>query len=124
MIFHILDIKNGIYPKDSVCHITFACSRYIIDVACHKIPSVGDWYVGKALCLALGKKGIFVTVVDFSEKGAEVASLVKKENAEFHSNLEFPAAMFIKCDVTNTSKEIISVSDIFCLSASLTEFYI
>ncbi|KAG2703584.1 hypothetical protein I3760_06G145500 [Carya illinoinensis] len=58
--------------------------------------------IGKALCLALGKNGIFVTVVDFSEKGAEVASLVEKENAKFHSNLEFPAAMFLKCDVTNT----------------------
>lgn len=100
-----MDTKNGIYPKDAACHITCACSRYIIDVACHKIcSSRGNWYVGKALCLALGKNGIFVTVVDFSEKGAEVASLVEKENAKFHSNLEFPAAMFLKCDVTNTSK--------------------
>ncbi|KAJ4962191.1 hypothetical protein NE237_022130 [Protea cynaroides] len=59
--------------------------------------------IGKALCLALGKKGIFVTVVDLSEeKGKEVASLVEKENAKFHSKLEFPSSIFIKCDVTNT----------------------
>ncbi|XP_062022887.1 uncharacterized protein LOC133739170 [Rosa rugosa] len=59
--------------------------------------------IGKALCLALGAKGVFVTVVDFSEeRGKEVASLVQKENAKFHSNLKFPSAIFIKCDVTNT----------------------
>lgn len=59
--------------------------------------------IGKALSLALGKKGIFVTVVDFSEeRGREVASLVEKESAKFHSKLEFPSAMFIKCDVSNT----------------------
>ncbi|XP_044508659.1 prostaglandin reductase-3 [Mangifera indica] len=59
--------------------------------------------IGKALSLALGGKGIFVTIVDFSEdKGKEVASLVEKENAKFHSNLGFPSAIFIRCDVTNT----------------------
>ncbi|XP_043714536.1 uncharacterized protein LOC122662897 [Telopea speciosissima] len=59
--------------------------------------------IGKALCLALGKKGIFVTVVDlFEEKGKEVVSLVEKENAKFHSKLEFPSSIFIRCDVTNT----------------------
>ncbi|XP_010269209.1 PREDICTED: probable quinone oxidoreductase [Nelumbo nucifera] len=59
--------------------------------------------IGKALCLALGKEGIFVTVADLSEeKGKEVASLVAKENAKFHPKLEFPSAMFIRCDVTNT----------------------
>jgi NAD(P)-dependent dehydrogenase (short-subunit alcohol dehydrogenase family) len=62
-------------------------------------------YVGKALCLALGAKGIFVTVVDFSEEnGREVASQVEKENAKFHPKLEFPSALFIKCDVTSSSK--------------------
>lgn len=61
--------------------------------------------IGKALCLALAEKGIFVTVVDFSEeRGKEVAALVEKENAKFHSMLKFPSAMFIKCDVTNTSE--------------------
>ncbi|KAK9286832.1 hypothetical protein L1049_015237 [Liquidambar formosana] len=59
--------------------------------------------IGKALSLALGEKGIFVTVVDFSEeKGKEVASLVGKENAKFHPKLEFPSATFIKCDVSNS----------------------
>ncbi|KAF9675918.1 hypothetical protein SADUNF_Sadunf09G0083700 [Salix dunnii] len=59
--------------------------------------------IGKALSLALGEKGIFVTVIDFSEeKGKEVASLVEKENAKFHSNLGFPAALFIRCDVSKS----------------------
>ncbi|GMJ05602.1 hypothetical protein like AT1G49670 [Hibiscus trionum] len=58
--------------------------------------------IGKALALALAGKGIFVTVVDFSEeKGKEVASLVEKENSRFHENLKFPSAIFVKCDVTN-----------------------
>lgn len=64
---------------------------------------VGSFCVGKALSLALATKGIFVTVVDFSEeKGKEVASIVQKENAKFHSNLGFPSAVFVKCDVSNT----------------------
>ncbi|KAL6211669.1 hypothetical protein ACLB2K_016892 [Fragaria x ananassa] len=59
--------------------------------------------IGRALCLALGAKGVFVTVVDYSEeRGKEVAALVRKENAKFHSNLKFPSAVFVKCDVTNT----------------------
>ncbi|KAK3193461.1 hypothetical protein Dsin_024771 [Dipteronia sinensis] len=41
----------------------------------------------RALSLAFGQKGVFVTVSDFSEeKGKEVASLVEKENSRFHSN--------------------------------------
>lgn len=60
-------------------------------------------FVGRALCLALGAKGVFVTVVDYSEeRGKEVEALVRKENAKFHSNLKFPSAVFVKCDVTNT----------------------
>ncbi|KAK6282601.1 hypothetical protein POUND7_016426 [Theobroma cacao] len=59
--------------------------------------------IGKALSLALAGKGVFVTVVDFSEeRGKEVASLVEKENSKFHGNLGFPSAIFVKCDVTNT----------------------
>ncbi|BBH09551.1 hypothetical protein Prudu_022080 [Prunus dulcis] len=42
--------------------------------------------IGKALSLALGAKGIFVT----------------KENANFHTSLGFPSALFVKCDVTDT----------------------
>lgn len=65
----------------------------------------GDLHVGKVLSLALGVKGVFVTVVDFSdEKGKEVASLIEKQNAKFHSKLEFPTAMFVRCDVANSSK--------------------
>ena len=74
----------------------------------------GGWYVGKALSLALAKKGIFVTVVDFSEEnGRQVASLAEKESAKFHSNLEFPSAIFVKCDVSNMSKWKIFVSAIW-----------
>ncbi|KAK6946122.1 Alcohol dehydrogenase, N-terminal [Dillenia turbinata] len=61
--------------------------------------------IGRALSLALAAKGLYVTIVDFSEeKGKEAASLAEKENAKFHSNLSFPSAMFVKCDVTNTSE--------------------
>lgn len=46
-----------------------------------------------------------MTVVDFSdEKGKEVANLVQNENAKFHSNLDFPSAVFVKCDVSNSSE--------------------
>lgn len=58
--------------------------------------------IGKAIALALAKKGIFVTVVDFSEAGKEVAAILQNELSKFHFTLEFPSAMFIKCDVTNT----------------------
>uniref|UniRef100_A0A1D1XRB2 Zinc-binding alcohol dehydrogenase domain-containing protein 2 n=1 Tax=Anthurium amnicola TaxID=1678845 RepID=A0A1D1XRB2_9ARAE len=58
--------------------------------------------IGKALSLALGKKGIFVTIVDLSEeKGKEVSHLVEKEIKDFHPDRKFPLSMFIKCDVTN-----------------------
>lgn len=57
--------------------------------------------IGKALCLALAQKGIFLTIIDFSvEKGNEVASLAEKEISKFHGDLEFRPATFIKCDVT------------------------
>lgn len=58
--------------------------------------------IGKGLALALAEKGVFITIVDFSEeKGRQVASLVEKINTKFHSKLEFPSALFVKCDVTN-----------------------
>lgn len=58
--------------------------------------------IGKAICLALAQKGIFLTIVDFSvEKGNEVASLAGKEISHFHAGLEFQPATFIKCDITN-----------------------
>ncbi|KAE9597258.1 putative 15-hydroxyprostaglandin dehydrogenase (NAD(+)) [Lupinus albus] len=59
--------------------------------------------IGKGLVLALAEKGIFVTVVDFSEdNGRDVAALVQKINAKFHPKLDFPSALFVKCDVTNS----------------------
>jgi NAD(P)-dependent dehydrogenase (short-subunit alcohol dehydrogenase family) len=63
--------------------------------------------IGKALCIALAQKGLFVTVVDFSEEnGREAASLVQNENKKFHGDLKVPSAMFIKCDVTNAGKSL------------------
>ncbi|KAI6676198.1 hypothetical protein NL676_036994 [Syzygium grande] len=61
--------------------------------------------IGKALLIALAEKGIFVTAIDFSEeRGKEVALLVEKANCKFHSNLGFPTAVFVKCNVSNTSE--------------------
>ena len=63
--------------------------------------------VGRALCLALAEKGVFVSVVDFSEdKGKETTSLVQKANAPFHPSLNSPSAIFIKCDVTNRGSKL------------------
>ena len=51
--------------------------------------------------MALAQKGVFVTIIDYSEeRGKEVASLAEKEIAKFHSKLEIPFAIFIKCDVS------------------------
>ncbi|XP_030524997.1 prostaglandin reductase-3 [Rhodamnia argentea] len=64
--------------------------------------------IGKALTIALAEKGIFVTVVDFSEeRGKEVALLVEEANSKFHSNLGFPSAIFVKCDVSN-SRDVVN----------------
>ncbi|KAL3843924.1 hypothetical protein ACJIZ3_001327 [Penstemon smallii] len=61
--------------------------------------------IGRALVLALAQKGIFITVVDFSEEnGKEAASLAEKEVSKFHKKLEFPPVVFIKCDVTDSSE--------------------
>ncbi|MCD7468176.1 hypothetical protein HAX54_006126 [Datura stramonium] len=61
--------------------------------------------IGRALSLALVQKGVFVTIIDFAEeKGKEAAALVEKECAKFHSGLEFPVVMFIKCDVTDAGE--------------------
>jgi len=66
---------------------------------------VSGFCAGKGLALALAEKGVFITIVDISEaNGREVASLVEKINTKFHSKLEFPSAMFVKCDVANASK--------------------
>ncbi|KAM0873014.1 hypothetical protein ACQ4PT_038341 [Festuca glaucescens] len=58
--------------------------------------------IGEALCIALARKGLFVTIVDFSEEnGRQVASLVQKEGNQFHGDSKVPSAIFIKCDVTD-----------------------
>nr|GME11018.1 probable quinone oxidoreductase [Ipomoea batatas] len=58
--------------------------------------------IGRALCLALSQKGVFLTIIDFSvERGKEVASLAEKEITKFHDGLQFPPVTFIRCDVTN-----------------------
>ena len=60
------------------------------------------FFQGKALCIALARKGVFVTIVDFSEEnGTEVASIVQKENKHIHAYARGPSAIFIKCDVTD-----------------------
>lgn len=65
-------------------------------------------YTGKALSLALGERGIFVTVLDLSEeKGKHVASLIDKQNAKFHQNLKFPSSMFIRCDVCDRGNKLL-----------------
>lgn len=62
-------------------------------------------FQGKALCIALARKGLFVTVIDLSEEnGREVVSLVQKENKHVHQYARVPSAIFIKCDVTNGGK--------------------
>jgi len=64
-----------------------------------------NYFTGKGLVLALAEKGVFITIVDFSqEKGRETATLVQKINAKFHPNLQHPSVLFVKCDVTNSSK--------------------
>ncbi|XP_078432642.1 ARP protein (REF) isoform X2 [Wolffia australiana] len=58
--------------------------------------------IGKALSLALGKNGVFVTIVDlFEDRGEEVALLVEKQNKAFHPDRNEPSSLFIKCDVTS-----------------------
>lgn len=44
---------------------------------------------------------MFVTTVDFSEKGRNVSSLAQKDIAKFHTDLGRPAFFFIKCDVAD-----------------------
>lgn len=72
--------------------------------------------VGKALSVALAQKGLSVTVVDYSEeRGREVVSLLEKENAKFHPKVQFPSAMFFRCDVTNPSKSSLLSAVIFSI---------
>ncbi|KAL6494725.1 hypothetical protein OROGR_031525 [Orobanche gracilis] len=61
--------------------------------------------IGRALVLAFAQKGIFVTVVDFSQdNGKQVAALAEKEVSKFHVELKFPPVLFVKCDVTDSNE--------------------
>ncbi|KAL6514252.1 hypothetical protein OROHE_019239 [Orobanche hederae] len=61
--------------------------------------------IGRALVLAFAQKGIFVTVVDFSQdNGKQVAALAEKEVSKFHDELKFPPVLFVKCDVTDSNE--------------------
>jgi NAD(P)-dependent dehydrogenase (short-subunit alcohol dehydrogenase family) len=65
------------------------------------------YFLGKGLCIALAQKGLFVTIVDFSEEnGGQVASLVQKEATQFHGDSKVPSAISIKCDVTDAGTSI------------------
>lgn len=61
--------------------------------------------IGKALSLALAERGIFITLVDYSEEaGKQVTALIEKKLVKFYKNLKFPSATFIRCDVTNSGE--------------------
>jgi len=58
--------------------------------------------IGRALCLALAKKGVRMTILDYSEiSGKEVVGVLEEEHAKFYRDLENPTAVFIRCDVAN-----------------------
>ena len=61
--------------------------------------------IGRALVLALAHKGIFITIIDFSQdKGIQAASLAEVQLRKFHTDLKFPPVLFSRCDVSNSSK--------------------
>lgn len=89
-----------------VCSMKFSLYHMIhLYYYCVWCDYVVGFFTGKGLALALAEKGVFITIVDFSEeRGRQVASLVEKINTKFHSKLGFPSAIFVKCDVSNASK--------------------
>lgn len=61
--------------------------------------------IGRALVLALAQKGVFITIVDFSQdRGKQVASVAEEEVRKSHADLRFPPVLFFSCDVTDSSK--------------------
>lgn len=61
--------------------------------------------IGRALVLALAQKGIFITIVDFSQdRGKQVASVAEEEVRKSHADLRFPPVQFFSCDVTDSNK--------------------
>lgn len=74
---------------------------------------MNDCFAGKAVALALSEKGLFVTIVDFSEqRGNQLLHLLEKNIQKFYSDLKHAPAMFIKCDVTNEGMLVLLL---FCL---------
>ncbi|EPS60547.1 hypothetical protein M569_14256 [Genlisea aurea] len=61
--------------------------------------------IGRALALALAEKGIFVTIIDYSEEnGREAALLVEEKLSRSHEGRDFPSLIFIRCDVTDSDE--------------------
>jgi len=60
-------------------------------------------YPGRALALALAKRGVQVSVLDLdSQQGEETVRVVTEEHARMGYKPTSPSAIFIKCDVSIT----------------------
>jgi NAD(P)-dependent dehydrogenase (short-subunit alcohol dehydrogenase family) len=58
---------------------------------------------GRALAVALAKRGVRISVLDLSpELAEETVRLVKEEHEKISYKPSTPSAIFIKCDVTKT----------------------
>uniref|UniRef100_A0A0C9S9S3 TSA: Wollemia nobilis Ref_Wollemi_Transcript_6723_2396 transcribed RNA sequence n=1 Tax=Wollemia nobilis TaxID=56998 RepID=A0A0C9S9S3_9CONI len=57
--------------------------------------------IGRALSLALARKGVRVTILDFSENSGKLVGILEEEHARSYKDVEKPTAIFVKCDVTN-----------------------
>lgn len=87
--------------------------------------------IGRALSLALAKKGVGLSVVDYSESaGLETVRLVEEEYLRLEKHLDRPRALFIKCDVSKPGdivstfkqhKEFFGRLDICINSAGISE---
>eukprot|EP00252_Welwitschia_mirabilis_P027739 TRINITY_DN9608_c0_g1_i1.p1 TRINITY_DN9608_c0_g1~~TRINITY_DN9608_c0_g1_i1.p1 ORF type:complete len:215 (-),score=28.17 TRINITY_DN9608_c0_g1_i1:127-771(-) len=57
--------------------------------------------IGRALSIALAKRGVCITIVDYNEvAGKEAVLLVEEEHAKLSTSLGTPGAIFVKCDVS------------------------
>lgn len=96
----IIGLRDYISPNLKISEGQYFIGQYFLIIHIF-------WCTGKALSLALAKKGIFVTIMDSSEvKGKETVMLIEGENKKFHQGLKFPSAMFIRCDVSNHGKSL------------------
>ncbi|KAH9314273.1 hypothetical protein KI387_022900, partial [Taxus chinensis] len=55
----------------------------------------------RELCLALARKGVRLTVLDYSESSGKLVGILEEEHAKLHKDLKKPTAVFVKCDVTD-----------------------